>query len=276
MQKFTTTALLLPGISPDLSWVARALHADRHIIDDLHPFQRKSRIHRIKTRTATAHQWLTLPIATDDRNKPVNQVRMAPDSRWAAHFLKALEYNYRNSPWYDFYEPEIIEDIEQASSYRMLIDVVLHLLRRQWGYLELPWRAELTSDLTTRAELTSELTSRPKMASEPRPAPGITSELRPGHGITSKLTPSPGHTSTRTVPPNQEGLPALEGIVWQEASSRHFQRPHPLARSVHFPEFTYRQHFGGFVHGCSLFDVLFELGPESWHLFDRIRASRPD
>ena len=235
MQKITTTALLLPGISPDLSWVARALHADRLILDDLHPFQRKSRIHRIKARTATAHQWLTLPVATEDRNKPVHQVHMAPESRWAVHFLKALEFNYRNSPWYDFYEPEIIEDIEQAASYRKLIDVVLHLLQRQWRYLELPWRAEMASELTPRAD----------------------------------------YTSTRTVPPNHEALPALEGIVWQEASSRHFQRPHPLAQTVHFPEFTYRQHFGGFEFGCSLFDILFELGPESWHLFDRIRASNP-
>lgn len=145
-----TTALLLPGYSPDLGWMARALHAGKVILDDLHPFSRKSKVHRTKIRTPDGHQWLAIPFVGEDRRKPICEVRIDHRRPWLKHHLQALEYNYRNSHYYDFYEPEFRSDFEIASKYELLLDAVRFLMERQWAYLEFgdfpQWASECASE----------------------------------------------------------------------------------------------------------------------------------
>lgn len=130
-------ALLLPGYSPDLAWMARALNADRVILDAGHPFSRKSKVHRTKIRTPDGHQWLSIPFVNEDRRKPISRVRIDERRPWLKHHLRALEYNYRNSLYFDYYEPEIRADLETASEFGYLIEAVRHLMERQWIYLQL-------------------------------------------------------------------------------------------------------------------------------------------
>ena len=228
------TALLLPGYSPNLSWLARAIHADRVILDDLHPFSRKSKVHRTKIRTPDGHQWLTIPFVREDRRKPINQVRIDDLRPWTGHHLQALEYNYRNSPYFDFYEPEIRADFDTASRCGFLMDAVRHLMQRQWTYLEFPEFPLWSSDLV--------------------------------HGMDAGTDPSPGTNLYDLVADDRT-------VVWQEPDSRHYQRPHPAAvqNDTAAPVFHspgYRQHFPGFVPDCGLLDLLFEYGPDAWQVLD--------
>ena len=252
------TALLLPGYSPDLAWLARALNADRVILDDLHPFSRKSRVHRTKIRTPDGHQWLTIPFVSDDRRKPIRHVRIDDRRPWLRHHLQALEFNYRNSPYFDFYEPEIRADLETAAGCVFLVDAVRHMMVRQWTYLEFPEFPQWASDLV----------------------PGMDA------GIDAGTDPSPGPTLYDLVADDRT-------VVWQEPDSRNYQKPHPDAAQpdavqndavqnaaaqpnavqndavqpvIQIPE--YRQHFPGFVPGCGLLDLLFEYGPDSWQVLD--------
>ncbi len=244
------TALLLPGYSPNLSWLARAVHADRAILDDLHPFSRKSKVHRTKIRTPDGHQWLTIPFVREDRRKAINQVRIDDRRPWSGHHLQALEYNYRNSPYFDFYEPEIRADFEIASRCGFLVDAVRHLMQRQWLYLELPKFPQWASDL----------------------GPGA--DTRADAGMDTGTDPSPGKSLYDAISDDRT-------IVWQEPDSRHYQRPHPIAVQnpaavqtdtatpvFHIP--GYRQHFPGFVPGCGLLDLLFEYGPDAWQVLDEL------
>ncbi|TVQ72144.1 MAG: hypothetical protein EA363_04945 [Balneolaceae bacterium] len=265
------TALLLPGYSPDLSWLARALHADRVILDDLHPFSRKSKVHRTKIRTPDGHQWLTIPFVREDRRKPIRQVRIDSRRPWTGHHLQALEYNYRNSPCFDFYEPEIRADFDTASRCEFLVDAVRHLMQRQWLYLELPEFPQWASGLV--AGMAAGMDNRAATGAEPSPFQNLYDAL----------------ASDRTV-------------VWQEPDSRNYQKPHPRATEPRFAsqsspkpgrhdsglpprsghdsasvskaEFdqtglpVYRQHFPGFVPGCGALDLLFEYGPDAWQVLD--------
>ncbi|MDG5766592.1 WbqC family protein [Balneolales bacterium ANBcel1] len=235
------TALLLPGYSPDLAWMARALHADRVILDDRHLFSRKSRVHRTKIRTPDGHQWLSLPVVTEDRRKPINRVRIDDRRPWLQHHLQALEFNYRNSLYFDYYEPEIRADLQSAANYELLLDAVRHLMQRQWIYLQLPkfptWAGELAPGATT---------SRSDRSSE---------SVRPND--TTHKSPS--------VSP--------ETKVWQEPNSRNYQKPHPNASQPDFQIPEYRQHFPGFVPGCGVLDVLFEYGPETWQVLEAIQVN---
>lgn len=254
------TALLLPGYSPNLAWMARALNADRVILDDLHPFSRKSRVHRTKIRTPDGHQWLTIPFVGQDRRKPINRVRIDDRRPWLRHHLQGLEYNYRNSPYFDFYEPEIRADLETAHGQVFLVDAVRHLMQRQWIYLELPFIPEWASELDS-PESDPVYIYRP---SRRRNRTGPEHQEPGGH-----------------LPGNKD--PEYRVTVWQEPASRHYQKPHPdaiqpdagqpEARPVfHIPQ--YRQHFPGFVSGCGILDLLFEYGPDAWQVLDQLTGHR--
>ena len=59
-------------------------------------------------------------------------------------------------------------------------------------------------------------------------------------------------------------------VLYQEHKGRNYQRQSSKAipaLNIH-PE--YRQHFGNFLKDCSLLDLLFERGPESFRVFDEI------
>lgn len=233
-------ALLLPGYSPSLEWLARAMLADHVILDDVHPFSRKSRVHRARIRTPDGHHWLTIPVVTEDRRKPIKQVRIDHNRSWLKHHWQALEFNYRNSLYFDYYEPEIRSDLETASGCEFLIDAIRHVMERQWTYLELSFPFGWMSDL-----INSSVDSY--------------SSYEFHHLPGSKL-------ADYSVMRNPE--------IWQEADSRNYQKPHPNAITpvFHIPE--YRQHFHGFISGCSLLDVLFEYGPEAWQVLDRISLKK--
>ena len=237
-QNKSVTALLLPGYAPDLQWMARALNAGRVILDDRHPFSRKSKVHRTKIRTPDGHQWLSLPIVTEDRRKPINRVRIDDRRPWLQHHLQALEFNYRNSLYFDYFEPEIRADLQVAAEYELLLDAVRHLMQRQWIYLQLPEFPEWISEI----EADEPCTERTAVAGRPVDEP-------PEH-----LPVAPGSS------------------VWQEPNSRNYQKPHPEATQPDFRIPEYRQHFPGFVPGCGVLDMLFEYGPESWQILDGIKS----
>ncbi len=267
------TALLLPGYSPDLAWMARALNAGTVILDDLHPFSRKSKVHRTKIRTPDGHQWLTIPFLQDDRRKPIREVRIDDRRPWLRHHLQALEFNYRNSLYFDFYEPEIRADFTKAAESGFLLDTVRHLMQRQWLYLELSTFPHWASDLVCKSH------------------PAESADMQP--------------SSSQTL---YDIIADERTVVWQEPDSRHFQKPHPRAQepvpasrtstessrqcsgphpcsgvrnvspSSAGPDQTghpvYRQHFPGFVPGCGVLDLLFEYGPDAWQVLDRIVIER--
>lgn len=223
-------ALLMPGYSPSLDWLGRALLADVVVLDDLHPFSRKSRVHRTRVRTSDGFQWLVIPFASEDRRKPLCEVRIDRQRPWVDHHLKALEYNYRNSTYFDYYEPEIRADLTAASHCELLLDAVMHLMQRQWSY------AEITLPYTQISSISS-------------------------HSLEDENL-FPGQQKNKRV--------------WQEAKSRHYQKPHPdaVVPDLSIPE--YKQRFPGFVEGCGMLDLLFTYGPDMWQVLDRITAGSAD
>jgi len=140
-------ALLTPCFAPDLYYLAAMLQADRVVLQDTEKFSRKSRIHRAKIRKPKGTQWINIPVVTEDRSKPVNQVRIDHSEDWITPILRALNYNYRNSIYYDFYEPEISADFNKATEFTYLIDFNTYFRDRLFTYLYLQKKLELASQL---------------------------------------------------------------------------------------------------------------------------------
>ncbi|MEX0929976.1 MAG: WbqC family protein [Balneolales bacterium] len=138
-------ALLYPAYLPNLYYLSCLLQADRTIMLDTEPFSRKSRVHRGKIRTPEGFQWLNVPIPTEDRKKPVHQVRIDHGLNWVNKHMMALEYNYRNSIYFDFYEPEIRSDLQQAKEHERLSEFIRFFMERLFIYLQVDVTPEWAS-----------------------------------------------------------------------------------------------------------------------------------
>ncbi len=133
----TTLTLLTPVLIPDLHDLTMMLRADQVVINDMNSFSRKSRGHRCKIRTPGGTHWLRVPVHPDDRRSPMHEVRLALNSRWVNDWMRILQLNYRNSMYFDFYEPEIHADLEHASQFPLLVDATNWLWKRLFTYLYL-------------------------------------------------------------------------------------------------------------------------------------------
>ena len=142
-------SILQPTFIPDLHDLATIIASDRVVLQDNEQWSRKSRVHRAKIRTPEGTQYINIPVRTDDRKKPIHLVRFDHSINWIHQILKSLEFNYSNSLFYDFYEPEIRSDLESAKEYEFLLPFVLMFRKRVFQFLELDLNAKflLASDL---------------------------------------------------------------------------------------------------------------------------------
>jgi hypothetical protein len=198
------TVRQLPSAFPDIQWLAGLIHCDALLLDDVSPFNRKTRVHRGKIRNVDGYQWIYMPVHPEDRKKPLHLARTDTTSDWTTPLLRSLEYAYRNSIYFDFYEPEIRQDFAIASQNFFYIDAIRHLNNTLWKHLEL-------------------------------------------HEL-----------------PDPRRLSQSSQDINSAASLSNVNFVHP----------KYRQHFGGFIEGCCLYDVLFEVGPEFWRIYESLMAAR--
>lgn len=141
-------ALLTPQFAPNLYDLAIMLLADRIILQDIEQWSRKSRVHRAQIRTPEGTQWINIPIRTEDRKKAIKDVRIEHSEDWITPLLRTLEYNYRNSIYYDFYEPEIKADWESAYDYTYLMEFILFIQKRLLRFMNIDIEYELASELS--------------------------------------------------------------------------------------------------------------------------------
>lgn len=117
--------------------------SDTVILQDVETWSRKSRVHRAKIRTPNGTQYINIPVQTEDRKKTIRQVRIDHSKEWIPQILKSLEFNYSNSLYYDFYEPEIRSDLESATDHELLLPIVLMFRKRVFRFLELDLKADI-------------------------------------------------------------------------------------------------------------------------------------
>lgn len=218
-------ALLQPTFAPNLYDLSVMLQADRIVLQDSDQWSRKGRVHRALIRTPDGTQYIHIPVRTEDRKKAIRDVRIDQEEDWITPVLRSFRYNYRNSFYFDFYEPEIRADFTEGRGYEFLLPFVLYLRRRLFRFLEL--------NIDQKEILASELA---------------------------------GYTTN----PDQLAKRMATTSLFQEHASRHYQRQAELRIDPDFKHPEYRQHFSGFEPWCSLYDLLFQYGPESFKVLDEL------
>lgn len=135
-----TPGLQLPSLFPDIQWLRLALHADTLLLADNTTFSRKSRSHRGKIRTPDGFQWIHIPLYPNDRVLPLASARIDQRSDWLTPLWRSLEFNYRNSIYFEFYEPDLREFFDKlriVSTFGEGCDLVLEQLQT-WLEIEFP------------------------------------------------------------------------------------------------------------------------------------------
>jgi hypothetical protein len=130
-------AILQPVLIPDLYDLAAMLWADTIVMQDSETWSRKGRAHRAKIRTPEGTTYLNVPVQTDDRKKPIRNVRIGHNQEWIEPLLRSMKFNYSNSVYYDFYEPEIHADLMMGHQFELLCDFSQFLRRRIFQFLEI-------------------------------------------------------------------------------------------------------------------------------------------
>lgn len=129
-------ALLQPQFAPNLYDMASLLKADRVIWNDLEQWHRKGRTHRAAIKGEQEQQWINIPVKTEDRKKPINQVRIEQEEDWIEPFWNALLHSYSEATWFDFFADELEADIKNFSTFEKLIDLDIWFFERLSGYME--------------------------------------------------------------------------------------------------------------------------------------------
>ncbi len=218
-------ALMQPLFAPNLYDLACLLKADNILLTDNEQWSRKGRTHRAVIRTPDGTDYINIPVMTDDRKKLIRDVRIDHTFDWITPLLRSLAFNYRNSLYFDFYDPEIKADFESARKFKYLLPFNLYLRHRLYTYLDLQLKEK-----EQFASSLSEFDSNPDV-----------------------LVRNLG-----------------ADVLYQEHDSRHYMRQAEMRSDPEFKHPVYHQHFDGFEPWCSAYDLLFQMGPESFRVIDQL------
>lgn len=153
-------AILFPQFAPNLYDLSIMLKTDCVILQDVEPWSRKSRVHRAKIRTPAGTQWIHIPVQAETRKKPVNRLRIDHSREWISPLLRSLEYNYRNSIYYDFYEPDIRAAFQKVTDFSYLQPFILRLFHKFCQLVDASLNYTLASQLPGYRSDPSELAKR--------------------------------------------------------------------------------------------------------------------
>lgn len=146
-----TLALLQPVLIPDLHDIAVMKIVDKVVIQDSETWSRKGRTHRAVIRTPEGTDYLNVPVVSDDKKKPIRDVRIDQNQNWIDPILRSLKFNYSNSVYYDFYEPEIEALFRAGENFERLVQFSFYLKESLFKFLEL--EDELKTEFIKSSEM---------------------------------------------------------------------------------------------------------------------------
>ena len=79
------------------------------VLADTVPYSRQSRHNRASIRNPNAWQWLSIPVNGGQRGRSIKDTTVNNFEPWRKKHWKALQFNYRSSPYFEFYEDRLAD-----------------------------------------------------------------------------------------------------------------------------------------------------------------------
>ena len=102
-----TFAVQPPVYFPNLSYCALMATVDCFVVGDSFQYSRQSFQNRTRVRSPDGAQWLTVPLLSGQHGNPISETRIDYSFHWQKKHLKALQFNYGSTPFYDHYIDDI-------------------------------------------------------------------------------------------------------------------------------------------------------------------------
>ena len=96
-----------PEYFPGLAYMSMVRAADVFVLADTFQYSRQSFQNRCKVRSADGWHWLTIPVVGGQHGKPIHSTNVDNQVAWTSKHTRAIRYNYRSSPYYDYYATSI-------------------------------------------------------------------------------------------------------------------------------------------------------------------------
>jgi hypothetical protein len=220
-------AIAQPTYLPWLGYFDLVDQVDKFVLLDTVQFEKQSWQQRNRIKTPTGLQWLTVPVVFRGRlGQSIVDVEIREAEFWRDH-LRAIELNYRRSPFFDRYFPALNELLRTASPGPRLADVTISLFR---------WLLE-TLGVTTPILRSSELAVSGKRTQ-------LLAEICGLLGATTYISP----LGSAVYLLNELPILTDRGI---DVVFQHYEHP------------QYRQMFPPFEAQASVLDLLFNEGENS-------------
>lgn len=132
--------ILQPSYIPWRGYFHQIQKADVFVFYDCVQYDDRGWRNRNKIKTAQGLQWLTIPVNSKGCQsgvRPINDIRIAPDSDWSGKHLKTLQVNYGKAPHFRRYAP-LLEEIYSRADEKIADFTVAstELIARELGISE--------------------------------------------------------------------------------------------------------------------------------------------
>lgn len=144
-------AILQPGYLPWIGMFAQMATSDAFVILDNVQYDKHSWRNRNCIKTAQGVQWLTVPVLTKGRGKPlINDVLIDNATDWRGSHWKSIKQNYSKALFFDKYS-HIFETVYDLS-WALLSGLDVAIISELREALGIQTKVTLASDLRTREE----------------------------------------------------------------------------------------------------------------------------
>lgn len=100
-------AIRPPEYFPGLPFWALWLRCDRILLADTFQYSRQSFQNRARVRNPNGWQWITVPLKGGQHGKAIRDVEIDNTVPWRGKHFRALSFNYRSTPYFEFYEEPV-------------------------------------------------------------------------------------------------------------------------------------------------------------------------
>ena len=132
--------LIHPTYFPSVSHFVAMLQADAILFETDDNFQKQTNRNRMYIYSANGMQMLNIPIKhSKDIHQKYKDIRIENAFNWQKQHFKSLEAAYRTSPYFEFFEDDILPFFEKKQSFLMDLNFQIHEVLCDCLGIELPY-----------------------------------------------------------------------------------------------------------------------------------------
>jgi len=111
-----------PEHMPWLGFVHKASMADVFVLLDTVQFRKNYFQNRNKVLTANGPAWITVPVAKHSLDTPIKNIEINHAVSWHKNYLKTIYFNYVRSPFFNIYMPQVEALLSERHEYLLVLN----------------------------------------------------------------------------------------------------------------------------------------------------------